>query len=218
MLMSEPDYYNKIMNDMNKLMDDSLSYSTNIDDDEFNDNLTMILTGENIDNATPYEFAVNVIAHTAGKNLIHNNRLDKEVITEYDNEITVACMQVLLSTNRDYTSWDEFVFSSRLIQSIHNPLNHYSMSYATYNVIHNVYSKNNLTINSVHNMSKKLVQALMLLIIMIILDNDNILSYLYSVDDASVAIDIFHHDFIDNILIGNPEEFAIESFKAMIEN
>lgn len=92
------------------------------------------------------------------------------------------------------------------------------MSYATYNVIHNVYSNNNLTINSVHNMSKKLVQALMLLIIMIILDNDNILSYLYSVDDAAVAIDIFHHSFIDNILIGNPEEFAIESFKAMIEN
>lgn len=216
--MPEPDYYNKIMNDMNKLMDDSLSYSTNIDYDEFNDYLTMVLTGENIDNATPYEFAVNVIAHTAGKNLINNNMLDKEVITEYDNEITVACMQVLLSTDRDYTSWDEFVFSSSLIQSIHNPLNHYSMSYANYNVIHNVYSKNNLTINSVHNMSKKLVQALMLLIIMIILDNDNILSYLYSVDDAAVAVDIFHHSFIDNILIGNPEEFAIESLKAMIEN
>lgn len=97
MLMSEPDYYNKIMNDMNKLMDNSLSYSTNIDDDEFNDYLTMVLTGENIDNATPYEFAVNVIAHTAGKNLIHNNMLDKEVIIEYDNEITVTCMQVLLS-------------------------------------------------------------------------------------------------------------------------
>lgn len=215
--MPEPDYYNKIMNDMNKLMDDSLSYSTNIDD-EFNDYLTMVLTGENIDNATPYEFAVNVIAHTACKNLIHNNKLDKEVITEYDNEITVACMQVLLSTDRDYTSWDEFVFSGSLIQSIHNPLNHYSMSYATYNVIHNVYSMNNLTINSVHNMSKKLVQAFMLLIIMIILDNDNILSYLYSVDDAAVAVDVFHHSFIDNILIGNPEEFAIESLKAMIEN
>jgi len=218
--MTEPDYYNKIMNDMNKLMNDS--FSTGIDSDEFNEYLYDTLTGENIDNATPYEFAVNVIAHTAGKNLINNNKLDKEVITEYDNEITVACMQVLLSTDRDYTSWDEFVFSGSLLYSIYDPLNYYdSMNFSTYNIVHNVFSMNNLTINSVYRMSKKLMQAFMLIITMIILNNnDNILSYLYSdsVNDAAAVIDIFHHTVIDNILIGNTEEFAIESFKAMIEN
>lgn len=218
MLMTEPDYYKKIMDDMNKLMNDSLSCSTGID--EFNEYLYDTLAGENIDNATPYEFAVNVIAHTAGRNLIHNNTLDKEIITEYDNEITVACMQVLLSTLRDYTSWDEFIFTSRLLYSIYDPLDYSSMNFSNYNVVHNVFSMNNLTINSVYRMSKKLVQALMLIITMIILNNDNILSYLYndSVNDAAAAIDVFHHTVIDNILIGNTEEFAIESFKAMIEN
>lgn len=220
MLMTEPDYYNKIMDDMNKLMNDS--FSTGIDSDEFNEYLYDTLTGENIDNATPYEFAVNVIAHTAGRNLIHNNTLDKEIITEYDNEITVACMQVLLSTFRDYTSCDEFVFSGSLLYSIYDPLNYYdSMNFSTYNIVHNVFSMNNLTINSVYRMSKKLMQAFILIITMIILNNnDNILSYLYSdsVNDAAAVIDIFHHTVIDNILIGNTEEFAIESFKAMIEN
>lgn len=218
--MTEPDYYKKIMDDMNKLMNDSLSCSTGIDADEFNEYLYDTLAGENIDNATPYEFAVNVIAHTAGRNLIHNNTLDKEIITEYDNEITVACMQVLLSTLRDYTSWDEFIFTSRLLYSIYDPLDYSSMNFSNYNVVHNVFSMNNLTINSVYRMSKKLVQALMLIITMIILNNDNILSYLYndSVNDAAAAIDVFHHTVIDNILIGNTEEFAIESFKAMIEN
>lgn len=216
--MTEPDYYNKIMDDMNKLMSDSLS--TGIDSDEFNEYLYDTLTGENIDNATPYEFAVNVIAHTAGRNLIHNNTLDKEIITDYDNEITVACMQVLSSTFRDYTSWDEFVFGGSLLYSIYDPLNYYSMNFSTYNIVHNVFSMNNLTINSVYRMSKKLLQGLMLIITMIILNNDNILSYLYSdsVNDAAAVIDIFHHTVIDNILIGNPEEFAIESFKAIIEN
>lgn len=215
MLMTEPDYYNKIMDDMYYRS----FYITNIDYDKFNEYLANTLTGENIDNATPYEFAVNVIAHTAGRNLIHNNTLDKEIITEYNNEITVACMQVLLSTHKDNTS-NEFLINNSLIRSIHDPFNYDYMNYATYTVVHNVYSRNNITVDSSYRMSKKLVQALMWLITMIIIRNDNILSYIYSdsINDAAVAIDVFHHTVIDNILIGNTEEFALESFKAMIEN